>query len=295
MSQDASPDQPLFASCSATTYNATFDEDVAACRDAGVRGLGIWEYKLTDADDAGRAARLADAGMTATNCFPNTPGVIAGNALFAQPKDPAERLRMLCDSIRRFAAYNPVTVICLAGAPYADDPAESRRLVVDSFREASKVADGEGVKLAIEVISPGTLGSQASTITEALELAADAGGDNMGVLVDAWHSAGVPGIEDELRTYIDRVFGIQVCDRKSDFRSWYDRAYPGEGVLPLTELIKAAHDAGYRGWYEMELFSDDGKFGNDYHDSLWKQPPVEVLRRSRETFLEAYAKATAAQ
>jgi sugar phosphate isomerase/epimerase len=293
MSESPSVTEPLFASSAATMFHSTFEQDVASYREAGVRGLGVWEYKLYDTRDQERADLLADNGMTATFCFPSTPGVLAGAGLFSYPRDPATRLRILCESIRRLAVYRPAAVICLAGAPDPGDPAESRRLVVDSFREAAVVAADAGVRLAIEVISPGTAGSLAPTIPAALELAAEAGADDMGVLVDAWHSAGVPGTTADIATYVDRVAGIQVCDRAASSRGWYDRAFPGTGTLPLTELVRAAHQAGYAGWYEMEIFSDDGTFGHDYPDSLWQQPPADVLRRGLDGFRGVYRQALA--
>lgn len=285
--------EPRFASCSATTFHSTFEQDVAACREAGVAGLGIWEYKLFGARDAERAELLAEAGLTTTCCFPATPGVLPGAGLFSHPRDPETRLRMLRESIVRLAVYRPAAVICLAGPPDPNDPAESRRLVVHSLREAAKVAGDAGVRLALEVISPGTAGSLAPTIPAALELIAAAGADGMGVLVDAWHSAAAPGTGEDIARYVDRVVGIQVCDRAAEPRSWYDRAFPGTGVLPLAELVGAAHRAGYAGWYELELFSDDGTFGHDYPDSLWRQPPADVLRRGLESFRGVYRTALA--
>jgi sugar phosphate isomerase/epimerase len=293
MGESLSAAEPLFASSCATTFHSTFEQDVASYREAGVHGLGVWEYKLFDTRDAERAALLAEAGLEATFCFPSTPGVLAGAGLFAYPRDPATRLRILCESIRRLAVYRPAAVICLAGAPDPADPAQSRALVVNGFREAARVAADVGVRLAIEVISPGTAGSLAPSIPAALELAAEAGADNMGVLVDAWHSAEAPGTAADIAKYVDRVAGIQVCDRTPDSRGWYDRAFPGTGTLPLTEMIRAAYQAGYGGWYEMEIFSDDGTFGHDYPDSLWRQPPVEVLVRGRDSFRDVYRSALA--
>jgi sugar phosphate isomerase/epimerase len=36
-----------------------------------------------------------------------------------------------------------------------------------------------------------------------------------------------------------------------------DRALLGRGVLPLRRLFRALERAGYRGWYEAEIISDD--------------------------------------
>jgi sugar phosphate isomerase/epimerase len=36
-----------------------------------------------------------------------------------------------------------------------------------------------------------------------------------------------------------------------------DRALLGKGVLPLRTMFRALEAGGYRGWYELEIISDD--------------------------------------
>ena len=38
---------------------------------------------------------------------------------------------------------------------------------------------------------------------------------------------------------------------------------------------------GYTGWYDLEILSDNGLFGNDYPDSLWKLPPANLVKAAR--------------
>jgi sugar phosphate isomerase/epimerase len=282
-----------FAVSAATTMHSPFIEDVRTYPAAGVDGMGLWEYKLEGDRDAERAAQLAEAGLNATFCFPLTPGIFAGNAQFARPKDPDARLTMLCESVRRFAAYDPVAVCLLAGAPQADGEAATRRRVVSAFRQVSKVAADAGVQLALEVISPGAAGSLAQTIPQAVDLISDIGADNIGVLLDDWHIAGEP--LGNITTYIDKIVGIQVCDRAPDSHSRFNRALPGTGVLEVAEVIRTAHEAGYRGWYELEIFSDDGTYGEPVENSMWQQPPGQVLEAGRQAFEAVYARATAAR
>ncbi len=45
-------------------------------------------------------------------------------------------------------------------------------------------------------------------------------------------------------------------------------------------------DAGYRGWYDVEIFSDAEE------DSLWALPADEAARRARESFDRVWAAAT---
>jgi|SRR5579875_2355837 sugar phosphate isomerase/epimerase len=282
-----------FAVSAATTLHSPFIEDIRTYPAAGVRGIGLWEYKLEGDRDAERAAQLAEAGLTATFCFPLTPGIFTGNGHFAHPKDPDARLTILCESVRRFAVYNPVAVCILAGAPQADGEAASRSRVISAFRQVSKVAADAGVRLALEVISPGAAGSLVQTIPQAVSLISDIGADNIGVLLDTWHIADEP--LDNIAAHIDKIAGIQVCDRTAGSRGRFDRALPGAGVLPVAEVIRTAHEAGYRGWYELEIFSDDGTYGEPVENSMWQQPPGRVLQAGRKAFESVYARATAAR
>ena len=53
-------------------------------------------------------------------------------------------------------------------------------------------------------------------------------------------------------------------------------------------MLRALRSAGYDGWYDMEVFSDDGRFGASYPDSLWKLTPDEFARRQVDGFLRCW-------
>jgi len=40
---------------------------------------------------------------------------------------------------------------------------------------------------------------------------------------------------------------------------------------------------GYDGWYEVEIFSDNGAFGDAFPDSLWDVDARELARRARDS------------
>jgi sugar phosphate isomerase/epimerase len=278
-----------FALSAGTTYHAPFIEDLAAYPAAGVKGVGLWEYKLEGDRDAERAAQLVDAGLATTFCFPLNPGIFTGNGHFAHPKNSDARLTILLESIKRFATYRPAAVCILAGAPQNGDEAGSRARVVEAFKLASRVAADSGVQLALEVISPGAAGSMVQTIPQAVDLITDVGADNIGVLLDVWHIADEP--LENITKYIDQITGIQVCDRTATSLGRFDRALPGDGVLPVVDIIRTAEQAGYRGWYELEIFSDDGTFGEPVPNSMWQQPAVDVARAGKAAFDRVYADA----
>jgi sugar phosphate isomerase/epimerase len=59
---------------------------------------------------------------------------------------------------------------------------------------------------------------------------------------------------------------------------------PGDGVADLPRILGALDAAGWDGYYDLEIFSDNGTFGNAWPDSLWNVPPEELARRGKEAF-----------
>lgn len=272
---------PRLSISTCSTFKATFDQDLAAYGAAGVEGIGLWEYKLPKGQDERSIAALEKAGVKATICVPQVPCILP-DPFFQEPRDPKDRTRALCDAIRRFAAFKPVGVMVFPGAP-GSDPVENRRIAVDGLREAAKVADDAGVTLGLETLRK-SAGSLATTIEETLEMIEDIGAPNMKVIYDTWHFWDAPNLFEALRQHTGRFIAIQINDWPHGMRGWCDRVLPGDGMMELPEIFATLEAAGYDGWYDVEIFSDDGTFGNAFPDSLWKLPADEFARRSVKSF-----------
>ena len=67
-------------------------------------------------------------------------------------------------------------------------------------------------------------------------------------------------------------------------RGWCDRVLPGDGVADLPQILGALDRAGWDGYYDLEIFSDNGTFGNAWPDSLWDVPTEELARRGKDAF-----------
>jgi 2-keto-myo-inositol isomerase len=61
-----------------------------------------------------------------------------------------------------------------------------------------------------------------------------------------------------------------------------DRVYPGDGIAPLTTMLRELLSTGFRGTLSLELFNP----------TYWKQDPLAVARTGLEKMKEAVAKAT---
>lgn len=282
-----------FAASACTTVHSDFAADLRDYTDAGMDGIGLWEEKLPRGHDGRSASLLRESGLSATFCFPEVPSALPGDTLFSQPRDPAARIERMCEGIRRLAAFDPVAVACYAGPPGAMPPGEARRWVVESLARGGEAARESGTRLALEVLRPSAGGSLASTVAEALELIEESGATDIGVFVDTWHAWSIDVFCDELVRYQDRILGMQVCDRPAGPRTWMDRRLPGDGDLDLLRILRTLQDSDFGGWIELEIFSDDGTFGTDFPDSLWKRPPVELLQDGRAGFDRLWREAAA--
>jgi sugar phosphate isomerase/epimerase len=277
---------PPFSISETTTYPATFEEDLAAYKAAGVDGIGIWEFKLPKGQDAQSIDALRASGLPATICVPDVPCIMP-DAYFREPRDPVERRKELCASIRRFAAFNPVGIMVLSGAP-GDDPVAARRVVVEGLKAAADTAGEIGVELGFEAIRKDA-GSLISTLPEMLGILEDIGAPNIKIIFDSWHFWDLPGIVHDLRKYADRFICIQVNDRRRP-RSWADRLLPGDGDLKLPAFFGALESGGFKGWYDLEVFSDDGRWADAYPDSLYNLKPAEVAKRAVAGFRKEWDK-----
>jgi sugar phosphate isomerase/epimerase len=261
--------------CEFTTLSATFEEDIAAYGAAGVQGVGVCEFKLGERS----AERLRESGLRATHCIPSVPSILP-LPLMEGPDEPEQRIEALCTSVRRLAELDPVCVVFLTG------PGEADGIVREGIRAVADAAEAAGVAVALEPVHPSQADAFSSvhTIPHALELIGSA---RVGIMLDLWHISD----PEAIAPYADRIAGVHVSDRREPTRSHFDRVLPGDGTLDLGAAFRALETAGYDGWYDVEIFSDNGVFGDAFPDSLWDVDAEQLARRARESFERVWAQA----
>jgi sugar phosphate isomerase/epimerase len=257
-----------------STRDASFAEDVRAYAAAGARGIGIWEFKL--GDDAAARAALRESGLAVTNCLPTVPLLLPAPG-FEEPADPEARIDSIEASLRRLAAYEPDCVVCLTGPAGERDEAEARRIVVEGMRRLADVAEAAGVRLGLEPVHRTQRDDYSflTSIPETLELLEEVGRPSVGIMFDTYHLWDTPTVYDDVAAHVGRFTGVHVADYREPPRGSSDRLLPGDGVADLPRLLGALDSAGWDGFYDIEIFSDDS-----LPDSLWKLESGEFARRA---------------
>jgi sugar phosphate isomerase/epimerase len=272
---------PRFSISQITTLPASFEDDLHAYREAGAEGIGIWELKLREGEERAQRAALAESGLVATNAVLSVPSITA--LPIPGPEEPEARVAAYRTGMRRLMPFEPSAVVLLTG------PGE-RRVIVEGLRTIAAEARSLGMRIGLEPYSRhgGEDWTIVSTIADAVELIEAAGAsDAVGILFDVWHLWDTD-FEADLEEYGDRVVGVHVSDVRDPTRSFADRLLPGDGIADVPRVLGAVDRAGWDGFYDLEIFSDNGAFGNALPDSLWDVPAGELARRGRDALLACW-------
>jgi sugar phosphate isomerase/epimerase len=128
-----------------------------------------------------------------------------------------------------------------------------------------------------------------SSLAETLDLLDEVGDDSVGIIFDTWHMWDSEDVFRMIGVAIDRIHGVQIADYRDPTRSSMDRVVAGKGIARIDKLVDSFRSAGYEGWYDLEIFSDDGRFANDFPDSLWKLDPLEYARVQVDGFMSCWS------
>jgi sugar phosphate isomerase/epimerase len=277
--------RPPFSISQVTTLASSFAEDVRAYSAAGVDGIGVWELKLPAGGDAEALELLEASRLGSAAAVPAVPSVLP-LPLMEGPTEPSARVDAICASLHRLASFAPSSVVCLTGPGSPRD----RDAVVAGLRTIGQEATRAGVVIGLEPVNRvgGDEWTIVTSLGEAVELVEDADQPALGIQFDSWHLWSAPGLLDDIARYAHRLVGVHIADWRDPTRGWADRVLPGDGIADLPAILGALDVAGWDGFYDLEIFSDNGTFGNAWPGSLWDLPPVELVQAGRAAFDRAW-------
>ena len=274
--------QPRFSISQVSTLTASFADDVRAYAAAGADGIGIWEMKLDD----GSLEEFRASGLGSAAAVPLVPS-IQPLPLLPGPDTVRERVDSLLRSLEVLAPYQPSAIVCFTGP--GTRPGD-RETAVAGVREVAREAERLGLRLAVEPFQREGIESWSilNTLGEAAEFVDEVGSDAVGIQFDAWHLWNTPDLFEEIERYAHLIAGVHVSDWREPTRGWADRVLPGDGSADLPAILGALDEAGWDGYYDLEIFSDNGAFGTAYPGSLWDLDAAELARRGRDAFIHTW-------
>ena len=270
---------PMLLSLNTATVRAqwTMDQIVEGCARHGIRGIAPWRDQVANAGLIATAQRVREHGLVVTGyCRGGMfPAVDAAGRRAARDDN-----RRAVDEALALGARCLVLVVGglpkdAAGRPVSKDLAGARAMVRDGIAELLEYARPAGMPLAIEPLHPMYAADRAciNTLAQANDVCDEISPEDdgaLGVVIDVYHVWWDPHLAREIARAgaHKRLLAHHLCDwlvPTTDLLN--DRGMMGDGVIDLPRIRQWMEAAGYRGFHEVEIFSN----------RWWKTDPDVVL------------------
>ncbi len=191
------------------------------------------------------AARLfADAGLCVVT-------LTHRSFAFATPDLAATARERLGRTIEIAAKIGAQSITMTTGGRGALNWPDAAERFAEAVAPCAEQAQAAGIRLGIEPTSHLYAdASIAHRLTDTALIACKAGIDVVIDLFACWFDA---DIEAAIAAAGRRTTLVQVSDHVPGDRALPCRAVPGDGAVPLDRLITAIVEAGYRGWFDLEI------------------------------------------
>jgi sugar phosphate isomerase/epimerase len=234
---------------------------IDGCARHGIRGIAPWRDQVAQMGLSNARKSIQENNLVVT-------GLCRGG--FFTAKDWRDDNRRAIEEAHELGAQCLVLVV--GGLPPGSkDLIGARNQVRDGIAAILPEARAAGVPLAIEPLHPMQVAERAciNTLEQALNLC-DILGDGLGVAVDVYHVWWDPKLQSQIeRAGKQRLLAYHICDWLSPTRDLLnDRGMMGDGVIDLRRIRSWVEAAGYRGFQEVEIFSEL---------DWWKRDPDQVL------------------
>jgi len=256
-----------------TTKPLSLPEAIEAYVEAEVAGITVWRQHIEPhgAKEAGRMLR--ESGLEVVSLCRGGFFVAAG----AREREEARtENRRIIDEAAEIGA--PLVVLVCGASPEVPLPV-ARQQIVDSIHAIEPHAKAAGVKLAIEPLHPMYAGdrSAVNTLEQANNMCYALRSDWVGVAVDVYHLWWDPFLRAELERTREHLFAFHVCDWRVPTRDMLnDRGLMGEGCIKVRDIRGWVEQAGFTGFIEVEIFSDE----------YWGMDQRRYLRKIRNAYRE---------
>ncbi len=252
------------------------DRIIDECARRGIRAISPWRDQVAAVglEAIGQQLRAAGVGLSGYCRGGFYPAADAAGLAAALANN-----RRAVDEAAALGAPCLVLVVgslpgALEGRPAHRDLARVRAEVRDGIAATLEYARAAKLPLAIEPLHPMQAAERAcvNTLEQALDLcdALDPQRTGaLGVAVDLYHVWWDPKLAAQIaRAGRERLLAFHVCDWLVPTRDLLnDRGMMGDGVIELRRARSWMEQAGYRGFAEVEIFSEH----------WWSRPGEEVL------------------
>jgi sugar phosphate isomerase/epimerase len=231
-----------------TTAGWSFARDVEEFAAAGAPAIGVSIAKLEREGVASAARRVREAGLR-VSCLTSSGFFPLGDA--AGERAALARTRGHLDAAAELGADCLFVLPGSAGALSWEEAAIRSRALLEALLP---VAEQARVRLAVEPTSQLRMDlAFLHSFDEALDFAEGFGSPWVGAVLELNNAWIERRLYDNIHRRTAGIAIVQVSDFKVGTMRASERVVIGDGDIPLRRICRALADAGYDGWYDIEL------------------------------------------
>lgn len=256
---------PRFSLSQISTYRSSWEEDLRGLDASPMGAVGIWLPKLAEVDNKVVLRRLRETELSVSSVS-YVGGFTGSNGeSFAQALDHAYETMFMA------SAMKAKCVVVTPGSRGRYTAKHERKLVTQTVRELACLGHELGLDVAVlpmraELSRRWTF---LHSIEDARSLLADVNHPRAGLAIDSFQHLSSAADVLELGALAREIKHVQLSDLNLDDRTEYSRSLPGDGDLPLLELVSSLQANGYRGYFDIQVWSRD----------VWGQPHEAVVQQ----------------
>ena len=232
-----------------STFRWTFDEDVQRYRQAGYSGIGVWRRKLADFGEEKGIELLLESGLDVSNLL--WAGGFTGSSGLSFQESVDDAL----EAVRLGAALGAECLVIHPGGRNNHIQRQAWRLFEEALAMLLPLAEVLGVKLALEPMHPAAAQQWTfiTSIHAAIDMLARFQSPHLGIVLDLYHFGRDCEAMDHVLEHVHQIAVVHLADSRSQPHDDQDRCLLGQGEIPLRCAIERLEQAGYRGYYDVEL------------------------------------------
>jgi 2-keto-myo-inositol isomerase len=256
---------------------ADLPTDIAAASSAGFKALEIWAEKLDN--------YLKDHSLDQLNALFRQHAVLPASInsiefITFRPEEEYRAIESRCQQLCTWSRALACDTIVVVPSPTPEGGASLDKIQAESvrvLRELSAIAEGYDVQLAFEFLGFGWCSVR--TLGQCWDIVRETDRPNVGLVIDTCHFyAGGSSLRSIEGVPADKVFIFHINDVEDRPKETIEDAHrllPGEGVIPLDDILTGFRRIGFDGLCSIELF----------RPAYWERAPAKLAAAARAATL----------
>jgi len=253
-----------------TTYRWSFLEDIIGYKAAGIGTMGVWRPKLVEYGEERGVELIRDMKMSVSSLS------WAGGFTGVNGHSYIDSVDDAFDALQLAGKLKAKSLLLVSGARTSHTMNHARHIFIDALSELSQLAEELDVVLAIQPMLPSFAHEWTflTRLDDALRIIDACNHPQVQLVFDAYHLWKTPELMKRIQEIAPRTALVQLSDSTRSPSTNYERLLPGEGEIPVAEIMQAFEEAGYRGSYELNVWSEE----------LWKTNYDQLLADCKKRY-----------